>query len=178
VSEEVWKDVVGYEKLYQVSTKGRIRSIPRKVPCRYGKFRVSPGKILKPTLWSKLWHVDLYKRGNPNTCLIHRLILESFIGPCPEGMECCHWDGDTSNNRLDNLRWDTHKNNCQDQIRHGTTLRGDKNGMAKLTEGDVITMRKMYQAGRTSLRKVAELFNVSHQTVYRIINKTTWKHVK
>lgn len=51
-------------------------------------------------------------------CLVHRLILEAFKGPCPEGLECCHNDGDAGNNRLENLRWDTRESNLADKARH------------------------------------------------------------
>lgn len=51
---------------------------------------------------------------------VHRLVLEAFIGPCPDGMVGCHTDGDPLNNRLDNLRWDTPSNNNRDKRAHGT----------------------------------------------------------
>jgi len=51
---------------------------------------------------------------------VHRLVLEAFIGPAPKGTICCHNDGDPTNNRLENLRWDTHSSNTRDAIRHGT----------------------------------------------------------
>lgn len=62
-----------------------------------------------------LTHEDVRK-----TISVHRLVLMAFVGPCPSGMEACHNDGDPSNNSLSNLRWDTHKNNMADCIKHGT----------------------------------------------------------
>jgi len=50
---------------------------------------------------------------------VHRLVLEAFVGPCPEGMECRHLDGDPSNNRLENLRWGTPAENTEDKRKHG-----------------------------------------------------------
>ena len=58
--------------------------------------------------------------GVAKTKVVHKLVLMTFGGPQPEGMEACHNDGDTSNNRSDNLRWDTHQNNMRDKIEHGT----------------------------------------------------------
>jgi hypothetical protein len=49
---------------------------------------------------------------------VHRLVLEAFVGPCPDGMECCHEDGDSTNNRVDNLRWDTHEANVRERLEH------------------------------------------------------------
>ena len=53
-------------------------------------------------------------------CFIHTVILETFVGPCPPGQEACHRNGDPSDNRLANLRWDTHAENMRDAVRHGT----------------------------------------------------------
>ena len=78
---------------------------------------------------------------------VHRMVLEAFVGPCPEGMECCHEDGDKSNNRLSNLYWGTHKENSDDSVRLNLTTKGTKNGMAKLSEFDVIEIRRLYRNG-------------------------------
>jgi hypothetical protein len=47
------------------------------------------------------------------------LVLEAFVGPCPDGLEACHWDDDPTNNRLSNLRWDTSIANKRDMARNG-----------------------------------------------------------
>lgn len=96
---------------YVVSDLGRIRS-PR-------------GNILKPyTLKSGHQQVSLGKvRGQ----YVHRLVLEAFIGPCPPGMQACHWDDDPSNNALSNLRWGTPSDNGHDRTRNG------RNPMAERT---------------------------------------------
>jgi hypothetical protein len=70
-----------------------------------------------------------------------------FRGPCPPGMEACHNNGDPTDNRLCNLRWDTHANNEADKIRHGTyfiraRLKGERNGNSKLTEEEVRLIRE------------------------------------
>jgi hypothetical protein len=58
--------------------------------------------------------------GKSKSVAVHRLVLEMFVGPCPEGMECCHAPDKTrSNNRLENLRWDTHLENMRDRKRYG-----------------------------------------------------------
>ena len=53
--------------------------------------------------------------GKKKMRLAHRLVLEAFVGPCPQGQEACHRDGNAANNELSNLRWDTHLANCQDR---------------------------------------------------------------
>lgn len=68
---------------------------------------------------------------------LHRLVLEAFDGPCPPDHECLHRDGNRLNNRRDNLRWGTRRENSADTAAHGRTLRGEKNLQAKLRESDV-----------------------------------------
>ena len=115
---EVWKDIPGYEGYYQASSLGRIKSLSRfcqRNPTGY----TSKERILKP---QKLRTGHLYVNLMSGTkAYIHRLILESFVGPCPKGMECRHFpDQDPMNNKLENLSWTTRKKNTKDRIHNGT----------------------------------------------------------
>ncbi len=117
---EEWKPVVGYEGKYEVSSHGRVRSLPR---------QATPGKIRKlQPLKDGYKRVSLCKGGVCVHKRVHRLVLEAFVGECPEGMVACHLDSKTSNNILDNLEWDTHKNNTADVIARGRFyyIRGKK----------------------------------------------------
>lgn len=112
-----------------IRSDGRPRTIrPRLLTGQPGKF----GHL----------HVQLWKDNRPRTVRIHRLVLEAFVGPCPAGLEGCHGDGDASNNRLENLRWDTPSENNYDSVRHGT------HGMASKTFckwGHEFTLENTYQ---------------------------------
>lgn len=123
--EEVWKDIPGYEGLYQVSNLGRVKSLPRTARCmRNGKEaqRAVPGKILAAQLNYNGDHlyVTLSKEGKVRNCYVHTLVLTAFVGPRPDDMECLHGDGDPTNNRVENLRWGTGSQNRLDSVRHGT----------------------------------------------------------
>lgn len=108
---------------------------------------------------------------------VHRLVLLAFVGPCPEGMEACHNNGDRRDNRLENLRWDTRRKNIQDREKHGMTARGKRHGKSKLTEEDVVKIRHLFgKCGYTS-RTLGRMFNVSYMTVYHAVVRNTWKHV-
>lgn len=116
---ETWLPVVGWEGLYEVSDQGRVRSLPREVA--FGeRTRVVPSRILKPgrDVHGKLY-VNLSNGSLRRVQRVHRLVLEAFVGPRPEGMEGCHFDDDNENNRLSNLRWDTHSGNMRDKVRNG-----------------------------------------------------------
>lgn len=109
---------------------------------------------------------------------IHRLVLEAFVGECPQGMEACHNNGDRTDNRLENLRWDTRKNNHADKRLHGTYLFGEKCSAVRLNESQVQEVRSIKRnKPKLSYKKIAEAFQVSPSTIFRIIRRTTWKHL-
>ncbi|WP_373234004.1 NUMOD4 motif-containing HNH endonuclease [Mycobacterium marinum] len=119
---EQWCPVVGYEGVYEVSDHGRVRSIDRVVPSnRPGKTRLSKGQIMTGFALADTGHqiVWLSREGRRSGRLIHRLVLEAFVGPCPPGMESCHRNDISSDNRLTNLRWDTRSGNQLDAVRNG-----------------------------------------------------------
>lgn len=116
----VWKPVVGYEGFYEVSDDGQVRSIDRVVPHASGSAR-RRGKVLSPAASSSgHLRVALSRNGELRGFFVHRLVLTAFVGPCPEGRECCHKNGVSDDNRVENLYWGTRVDNCQDSIRHGT----------------------------------------------------------
>lgn len=124
--DELWRPVVGYEGWYEVSTRGGVRSVDRVVVTSNGKRRTFPGVVLaQGTLPDTGYRtVGLKRNGTTKRVLVHRLVLEAFVGPSPAGHECCHKDGDPANNSLENLRWGTKSENVRDQVRHGTHNRG------------------------------------------------------
>lgn len=116
---EEWRDVVGWEGLYEVSDQGRVRSLERVVPWK-GWTRTVSTRILRPGKERRSGtETVVLSNGHKVTRSVHRLVLEAFIGPCPPGMECCHFDDDRSNNRLENLRWDSSSANNYDMVRNG-----------------------------------------------------------
>ena len=127
---ERWLPVGGYEGLYEVSDAGRVRSLGRFYSPGWpgSKPRWLEGRILRqaPTQGRYLT-VALSRDAKPRTFPIHHLVLTAFAGPRPEsGMHACHNNGIGTDNRLDNLRWDTPAANVNDQIRHGTQVSARK----------------------------------------------------
>lgn len=122
-----WRDVVGLEGLYQVSTSGLVRGVDRRVAHGHSRSVFVSGRILKPTIINDGYQLMRMSKDDKQTSrLVHRLVLEAFVGPCPDGMEGCHNDGDPGNNDLSNLRWDTRSNNNFDAIKHGTHVQARK----------------------------------------------------
>lgn len=114
---EAWMPVLDYESLYEVSDEGRVASLDRTT--RDGR-RIR-GRILSPAASKAGYlHVSFVVDGHRETRSVHRIVLESFIGPRPDGMEACHGKGGPSDNRLSNLRWGTHSENNLDRVADGT----------------------------------------------------------
>ena len=112
IEKEVWKDISGFEGYYQVSDRGRVRSLDRKVWDKgRSSFRSQKGKVLKHGDVHGYRFVILHKGGKPTHMRVHRLVAEAFI-PNPKKLEYVnHKDENKSNNRLGNLEWCTAKYN-------------------------------------------------------------------
>lgn len=114
---EKWKAIPGYVGTYEVSDLGRVRGL-RRID---GQGRDWPARVLKQkTHRGGHRTVNLWLNAMTTRFFVHRLVLSAFVGPCPEDMEGCHNNGHAADNRLGNLRWDTHRENVLDMTRHGT----------------------------------------------------------
>ena len=100
---EIWRNIPGYEGLYQASSLGNIKSLYRFVKCVHGGRRSVPERILKPGRFCKAGHVSVTLGKGTNGKPVHQLIALTFIGPRPKGADTRHLNGDPTNNRLDNL---------------------------------------------------------------------------
>ena len=149
--QERWLPVVGYEGLYEVSDQGRVRSIGRldrtnhmHAPC-----------VLKEQPEERTGHRRVYISvdGVKSYLRVHRAVLEAFVGPCPEDMEACHWNDDPSDNRLENLRWDTKKANRQDCVRNGHDPNASKTHCKR---GHAFTPENTYLLGNSRSCRVCQ----------------------
>lgn len=160
---EIWKPVVGYEGLYEVSNFGNIKT-------------VKTGHIKIPSISKKdnRPNLALWKNNKQKMMRIHRIVLFAFIGSPPLGHECCHNDGNPLNNHLSNLRWDTASNNQRDRVKHGTSNRGERCAAAKLTEAQALAILSDNRVQSV----IAKDYGVLQNTVSRIKTGRRWSHLQ
>ena len=171
---EEWKPipVIGFEEFYEVSSFGRIR---RKVDGRQFK----AGMILKPYDVAKLKYkmVEIHNRVSRKKVLVHRMVAIAFLGEAPPPLQVRHRDGISSHNKATNLMWGTAKENGEDKVLHGNSLKGIRNAAAKLSEDDVLLIRELYSKGDISQFKLAMQFNICQATIWKIVTYKNWNHL-
>lgn len=120
--EEIWKPVLGYEGLYEVSSLGQLRSVDRVIAKKDGRVTHLKGRILAHRINKKrknyqYFQVELSGNGAVKTFRVSLLVCEAFHGKKPGGCQCMHLDGDPQNDRADNLAWGTIHENSNEPIR-------------------------------------------------------------
>jgi hypothetical protein len=168
---ERWKDIPGWEGLYQVSDLGRVMSIPRKGAI---------GGLLNP--YEKKDGYQIIKLCHGSVRLdfrVHRLVMLAFSGP--SDLHVLHSDHDRSNNRLSNLRYGTHQDNMDDLASSGrrksNAPKGVNHPRARLTEREVRKIRKRLAEGQTTQVDLGKKFGVSFRTINDIKCGRTWAHL-
>lgn len=184
MEQEIWKDIPGYEGIYQASTLGNIRSVDRimKKGNRWGSYNNirCEGKILNQrvtgTLKYKTCLFSVFKKRK--NCLVHRLIAKTFL-PNPHNLPVVnHKDGDKMNNKVSNLEWLTRNGNIKHAINLGLfDVSGEKNYSAKLTAHDVSEIRSKYVPHKYTSQKLANEFKVSVTSITNIIRGKTWTNI-
>lgn len=166
---EVWKPVVGYEGRYEVSNFGRIKSFARYSSGVILKLGKTADGYPQAALTAKVGSRSLYRR-------VHTLVLAAFVGPRPEKFDGCHNDGSRTNNHVSNLRWASRTENNHDTFIHGTHNRGERCGLAKLTEKQVLEARKKWKAG-SSLKELMLEYGLSKSAMHGAVTGLTWSYL-
>ena len=157
---EIWKDVVGWEGVYQVSSHGRMKSVARFVNGKNGSQRPLPEKILTPLITGHGYeNIVTSRHQKRGTLVIHVAVAEHFIGPRPLGFVVDHIDMNKRNNRADNLRYCTNADNCRKRKDH------------KLTAETASAIRATKNLSQS---EIALMFGVSQSMVHKVISGKAW----
>lgn len=166
VTTEEWKPILGYEDLYEVSDRGRIR-------------RLNPGKpprVLTPRDGGHGYlTVRLSRNGKPVNRKIHRLVTAAFLGSVGSHVHVNHKDGVRANNQLTNLEYTDRSGNMRHYWSMPYARTGEKHWSSKLNKATVRRIRKA--AGKMSMPALARKHGLAIGTVFAIIHRLTWKSV-
>jgi hypothetical protein len=167
---EYWRPIPGFDGRYEVSTLGRVRA-------EHAAFNKSAwfertGGLLTARIDRYGYpQVKLTRAGIKESYPVHRLVLLAFVGPQPEGTQGCHNNGIKTDNRVENLRWDTAAANQYDKRRHGTLLHGERHPKSRLTAEQVRVIRSSPESELT----LAKAFGVSTSNIGEIRRGHSWK---
>jgi hypothetical protein len=170
---EIWKPISSLNNLYEASNLGKIRSAGHR----------NKGKILREYINcpSNINYnfVEVHIDGKKWMKKVHRLVAEVFCENSENYSIVMHLDNDRRNNKADNLQWGTLKMNSQQMIREGrgNKSRGSKHYLSKLTEDQVIEIRKKYIPRKYTLQQLAKEYNVSFGLIGHVIKNRNWTHV-
>jgi len=171
---EEWRPIRGYEVIYEISDRGRVRRVAT-------GHTTYAGRILKPGINSHgCPQVALYCRGVRTTHLVSHLVADAFLqAKCPTDRVLRHLNDDPADNRIENLAWGTYSDNAYDAMRNEKwhPSRGSTNGQAKLTEDDVREIRRLYATGNFTQRELALEFGIARSAIGKIVRRQAWKHV-
>lgn len=177
---KIWRDVIGFEGIYQVSNYGDLKGLERKT--------FNKGTNLENIIKEKILKKPKDKDGYIRYCLFkddkrfskyaHRLVALMFIDNPQNKPQVNHIDGNKENNHVDNLEWVTAKENTRHALDLGLSYQepGEKHHMSKLTEKDIFNIRELYK-NKTTQKKISLLFNVSQTQIHRIVTNKRWKHL-
>lgn len=170
--DEIWRPVVGFEGLYEVSNQGNVRSLDRYCLGRDGRSELHRGRVMaKQLTWNGYHDVSL-----SNKCAgikrkhrpVHALVAEAFLGPRPEKHDVMHLDGDRTNNTVENLRYGLRAENL-----HQTYDYGGASGRGRLKKHEAIEVIRRLEAGEHPC-DLAKEFGVNNAAMYHIKNGTAF----
>lgn len=168
-NQEIWKDIPGYEGKYQASNLGKVRKVNGRNYISGKVFRRKiKGEVLKPGRFCKSGHLVLGHGMNGKP--VNQLVALTFLGPLPKGREVLHKNGNPTDNRVENLRYSTRRDNILDVLYQGKAWR-------KLTIEDVHQIRFGLATGITGA-ELAKMYNISQQEISKIKRGRTFSWLK
>lgn len=181
---EFWRPISDYEKLFMGSNFGRIKNIERFVNSNLlngVKSVLRREKILvsKPNKDGYLKLSIRLDRSGLTSASVHRLIAKTFI-PNPENHPMVnHKNGIKDDNRIENLEWCNNQYNIKHAFANGlmNPMCGEKHSWSKLTEKEVLDIRRLRTEQNIEYSKIAKTYNVTRGNIYNIVKRISWKHV-
>jgi predicted XRE-type DNA-binding protein len=171
---EIWKDVKGYEGLYQVSSIGNIK----RISYIHRLVANKKPKMLKQSSKGNYALITLCKDGQSKTYNVHKLVADAFLSGnsycplCKNSFDINHKDENSRNNFYKNLEYITHKENIEK-----STSKKQKSSVKKLNDKKVIQINKLIKKNNFSYSQIGQKFNISRGLVCKIAKGRMWKHI-
>lgn len=177
--EEIWKDIDGYEGLYQVSNLGNVKSLPRQWKCGCHNTEFSHnGKILKQTLRSNGYYHVCLNNNKASQLSVHRIVAVAFIDNFGNKPQVNHINGIKTDNHAENLEWVTRSENLQHAVKHGliksgykkpgSGLKGEKNHKSKFLNSEIVELRKLINSKLYTQKQLASVYKVTQPAISAI----------
>ena len=168
---EQWKDILGYEGLYKISNKGRVKSLSRKYKHRNGYRTVNESIRTLSKNKDGYMQLALSKEGNKISYGVHRLMAIAFIPNQKNKRTVNHINGDKVDNRIENIEWASDKENihhaCINGLRH-----------SKLTINEVKEIKELLKEKKLKQYEIAKLYGVTKWNITKINTGKHWSYIK
>lgn len=172
---ELWEPIEGYEGYYEISNKGRVKSLDRTVP-----------GIKKKTVSSRIMKTQADRTGYPRayltigsktkTVAVHRLVYKAFVGSIPKGQQVDHIDGNKLNICPENLQVLSRRDHRRKTVFTRQHAFGERVGNSRLSTSDVAKIRYLLNKGELTQKEIAKKFDVHYSTIGAISSGRTWVH--
>lgn len=172
--EEIWKDVIDFEGIYEVSNLGRVRSLDKTVYCKNGRFKRMKGKILSPSKHTSAYLIIrlCYGGREYKHYYLHRLIAEHFChNDDPKNKtQVNHINGKHKDNRACNLEWCTPSENIKHGVRSGKINNSRKGNKVKWFTEKEATIVALLDLKGYSINNIAEHLGRSRTSISSFMN--------
>lgn len=175
----MFKPVNGYEGFYEVSSLGKVKSLPKMKLTQWG-LRLTKERMLKVTTFHPQGYrfVTLIKEGKRKSHSVHRLVATAFIANINKFPQLNHKDTIKDNNIVDNLEWCTNSFNQLHAFKYGLQdNHGSNHPRAKTVEDEVLKIREIKAGYNLTNREIGQLFGLSKCNVQQIVSRATWTHL-
>lgn len=166
-NNEKWLPIKNYEGLYEISNIGRFRTYYNKSGKKINEYT----RLIIPYInrygYERIMLYAKHKGLKPSNRAVCRTVLETFVGNCPNGMEASHLDGIRSNDKLENLIWETHLENERRKSIHGTRPHGKRR--IKPIDGIIQEIKAIYKQGIYTRQELSVKYKLSEGMVFNIV---------
>lgn len=178
LTNEIWKDVVGWEGLYQVSSMGRFKSLSREKTLGARGKKIMKSFIMKQNEVKGYLTILFYNNSIRKKYQSHRVVANHFIENTKNKRTVNHINGNKKDNRINNLEWSSDSEQQIHAVKIGLRNKtlGENSNLSKLNETLVKEIRELHKQ-KVKQNKLAITYNINRNTVSNIVNNKTWKHI-